>query len=144
MSSEKKIDPFAAIILLICIIGIILLATQYFMSFYLSGSGYRHSCLDCEYATTVDLIAQIIVIILLVIQIILALNDLLPNSFIKKDLTSTGLFVAALTVIWVLIGLISFGVTYMEYEWWPDTGFYAGIIAGIVNTVMFFLKYKNK
>ena len=143
MSSERKIDPFAAIILLISIIGIILLATQYFMSFYLGGGSYRHSCLDCGYATTVDLTAQIIVIILLVVQIILALNDLLPKSFIEKDLTSMGLFVAILTVIWVLIGLISFGVTYMEYEWWPDTGFYAGIIAGIVNTVMFFLKYKN-
>lgn len=143
MSSERKVDPFAAIILLISIIGIILLATQYFMSFYLGGGSYRHSCLECGYATTLDLTAQIIVIILLVVQIILALNDLIPKSFIKKDLTSIGLFVAVLTVVWVLIGLISFGVTYMEYEWWPDTGFYAGIIAGIVNTVMFFLKYKN-
>jgi len=143
MSSERKIDPFAAIILLISIIGIILLATQYFMSFNLGAGNYRHSCLDCDYATALDLAAQIIVIILLIVQIIVALNDLIPKKLIEKDLSKIGLLIAILTVIWVLIGLISFGVTYMEYEWWPDTGFYAGIIAGIVNTVMSFLKYKN-
>jgi hypothetical protein len=144
MSSERKVDPFAALILVISIIGIILLATQYFMSFYLGGGSYRHACLDCEYSTPLDLAAQVIVLLLLIVQIIVALNDLIPKRLIEKDLNQFGLLMAVLTIFWVVIGLASFGITYSEYEWWPDTGFYGGIIAGIINTVLFFLKYKNK
>jgi len=47
MSNERKIDPFAVIILVASIVGIILVATQYFASAYIGV--YRHSCLDCEY-----------------------------------------------------------------------------------------------
>ncbi|MFX1499827.1 MAG: hypothetical protein ACFFDH_02550 [Promethearchaeota archaeon] len=54
MSSEKKVDPFAVIILVLSIIGIILVATQYFAGFYLGGGNYRYSFLDCENATSVD------------------------------------------------------------------------------------------
>ncbi|MFW9879293.1 MAG: hypothetical protein ACFFG0_39955 [Candidatus Thorarchaeota archaeon] len=144
MSSERKIDPFAALILVISIIGIILLATQYFASFYLGAGQYRHSCLDCEYATGGDLAAQIIVLILLIIQIVVALNDLLPKRFIDKNLDKWGIILGLLTILWVIIGIASFGIVYSAYEWWPETGFYSSIIAGIVNTILFFLKFRNK
>ena len=144
MSSERKIDPFAALVLVFSIIAIILMATQYFASFFLTGYSARHSCLDCDYATAGDLAAQIITIILLVIQIVIALNDLVPNRFIQKDLETAGLLMAILTIILVVGGYLSFMITYFEYDSWPEGGFYAGIIAGIVNTIMFFLKYKNK
>ncbi len=144
MSSEKNVNVFAALILVLSIIGIILLATQYFASFYLGAGYYRHSCLDCEYATSGDLAAQIIMLIFLIVQIVIVINDLLPNKFIQRDLDKFGLLLAGCTVLLAIIGLATFGIAYEAYEWWPDTGFYGGIIAGILNTILFFLKSKNK
>lgn len=83
MSDERKVDPLAGIILMASIVGIILVATQYFASLW-SGAYYYHSCLDCEYSTPGDLTAQILIIIFLIIQIIVSLNDLLPKRFIQK------------------------------------------------------------
>lgn len=144
MSSERKVDPFAALILVLSIVGIILIATQYFASFYLGGGYYRHSCLDCEYATGADLAAQVMMIVLFVIQIIIVLNDLLPNRFVDKDLSVIGLGLAALTMLFAIVGIASFGAEYSDFEWWPETGFYGGIVGGLLNAVLFFLKYKNK
>jgi len=143
MSSERKVDPFAALILVISIIGIILMAAFEFAAFYLGAGNYRYSCLDCGYATPADLAAQIFVLILLLIQIIIALNDLLPKRFLEKDLDKIGMILAVLTIVFVIIGLGAFGIAYSEYEWWPETGFYGGIIAGVLNTVLFFLKDRN-
>jgi hypothetical protein len=142
MSEERKPDIFAAIILVLSIIGIILVATQYFASVYIGV--YRHSCLDCEYATAGDLAAQIIILILLIVQIIVAINDLLPKRFIQKDLTVYGLGLAALTILMTIVGIASFGAEYGAFNWWPETGFYGAIIAGILNTVLFYLKYRNR
>ena len=143
MSSERNVNVFAALILVLSIIGIILMATQYFASLY-TGSYYWHSCLDCENATIADLFAQIVMIIFLVVQIVIATNDLLPNRFIQKDLDKFGLLFAACTVLLAIIGLASFGIYYDAFDWWPDTGFYGGIIAGILNIILFFLKWRNK
>lgn len=115
MSNERKIDPFAVIILVASIVGIILVATQYFASLW-SGA-YYHSCLDCAYATAGDLAAQIIILILLIVQIIVALNDLLPKRFIQRDLTIYGMGLAGLTILMVIIGLASFGIVYEAFEW---------------------------
>lgn len=144
MSSERKVDPFAALILVISIIGIILMVAFEFAAIYIGGGEYRYSCLDCEYATPADLAAQIFVLILLLIQIVIALNDLLPKRFLEKDLDKIGMILAVLTIIFISIGLGAFGIAYSENEWWPETGFYGGIIAGVLNTVMFFLKDRNK
>jgi hypothetical protein len=142
--SENKVDPLAALILVLSIIGIILIAPFYFAGFYLGGGNYRYSCLDCEYYTTGDLIAQVFMIILFIIQAVVALNDLVPNRFINTDLAKYGMGLAALTMLFAIIGIASFGAEYSEYEWWPETGFYGGIVGGLLNTILFFLKYRNQ
>ncbi|MFW9827587.1 MAG: hypothetical protein ACFFEY_08350 [Candidatus Thorarchaeota archaeon] len=144
MSAERKVDIFAGLILVVSLVGIILLAFLPFAGFYLPSYGNRYSCFDCEYSGPLDLTAQIFILILLIVQIVIALNDLLPKRFISQDLSKIGMILAALTFIWVLIGLAGFGATYAEYDWWLETGFYATLIAGLLNTVLFFLKYKNK
>ncbi|MFX1570264.1 MAG: hypothetical protein ACFFCV_18040 [Promethearchaeota archaeon] len=144
MSSERSVDLFAGLILVLSIIAIILLAALDFAGFYLPSYGERYSCLSCEYSTAVDLVAQWIILILLILQIIIALNDLLPNRFIDKDLSQIGLILAGLTITFFIIGLGSFGITYMEYDWWLLTGGYGVGIAGILNTILFFLKWRNK
>ncbi|MHA2325703.1 MAG: hypothetical protein ACXACB_09900, partial [Promethearchaeota archaeon] len=89
-------------------------------------------------------IAQITIIILLLIQIVIAINDLLPNRFIEKNLDREGMILGLLTIIFVIIGIGAFGIVYSEFDWWPETGFYGAIIAGLINTILFFLKYKNR
>ena len=144
MASERNVDIFAALIFILSLIAIILLAALDFAAFSLNGSGTRWTCLTCEYATAGDLIAQIFILILLLLQIVIALNDLVPNKFIDKELDRYGIILALFTIIFVIIGIGSFGIAYSEYEWWPETGFYGAIIAGLLNTILFFLKYKNR
>ena len=125
-------------------IGLILLVTQSFAGFYLTGYGNRWSCFACDYTTAGDLAAQIIILIALIIQIIIALNDLAPKRFIDKDLEVIGLLLNVIIIIMVIAGYLAFMITYFEYDSWPATGFYAGIVVGILNTILFYLKYKNK
>ena len=111
---------------------------------YLGGGYYnRYSCLDCEYSTAGDYTLQILSIIVFIIIIIIALNDLLPNKFITKDLTKFGFLLSIITIIFAIAGLTSFGIAYAEYEWWPELGFYAITIGGILNTIFFYLKQRN-
>jgi Na+-transporting NADH:ubiquinone oxidoreductase subunit NqrE len=144
MSSVKTINLYFALILVVSIVGILLITIGSFAAFYLMGygSGYRYSCLTCEYSTPVDLAAQIVILILLVIQIIIAVNELLPNKFISMELARYGIIIALLTLIFAIIGGISFGVTYSEFEWWFETGFYGGVACGIINMILFFLERK--
>lgn len=144
MSSERNVDVFAALILVLSIIGIILLSAFSFAGFYYPGYGNRYSCFDCGYTTEIGLSAQIIVLVLLIVQIVIVLNDLLPKKFIEKDLEKHGMVLAIITILFVIIGIGSFGIQYSEYEWWPETGFYGAIIAGLLNTILFFLKDRNK
>ena len=144
MSEERNIDPFSLLILVLSIIAIITEIIGPFAGFYLSGYGSRFSCLDCEYSTSVDLILQYLILILFVIQIIIALNELLPSKFIPKDITKYGMHLAILTWIFAIIGLASFGITYGGYEWWPELGFYGTVVGGVLNTILFFLYQKNK
>ncbi|MFX1297953.1 MAG: hypothetical protein ACFFD2_24280 [Promethearchaeota archaeon] len=145
MSSERKIDPFAALILVISFIAIILIVIGPFMAFWLPYyNGVRYSCFTCEYYTLGDLAAQIFAIILFILQIIIVLNDLVPKPIIKKNIDFLGMALAGLTIIVVVIGAAIFIITYIEYDSWPELGFYAGVIGGIINVILFVLKYKNK
>lgn len=148
MSLERKIDPFAALILVISILGIILMligpyAGLYYENYY---SGNRYSCLlGCEYSTAGDIVAQVFILILLIIQIIIVANDLIPNKFIEKDLDKYGMLLAVVTILFAIIGIASFGAAYdADYDWWLELGAYTGIIVGILNTILFFLKSKNR
>ena len=144
MSSERNIDFFSGLILILSIIALVLLLIGPFAGFYYTGYGNRYSCLGCEYYTDVDLTSQIIILILLILQIVISLNELLPNRFISKDMTMIGLILAILTFSFALIGLISFGVYYSEFDWWADLGFYGTLVGGLLNAILFFLKKRNQ
>ncbi|NVM44613.1 MAG: hypothetical protein HWN79_06835 [Candidatus Lokiarchaeota archaeon] len=144
MSEERNIDPFSIMILVLSVIAIVTEIIGPFAGFYLGGSSYRWSCLDCEYSTGLDYALQIIIIILFVIQIVIALNELLPNKFIPMDITKYGMYIAITTIVFAIVGLASFGITYAYYEWWPELGFYGLVIGGVLNTILFFLQQRNK
>ena len=42
------------------------------------------------------------------------------------------------------MGGISFAVTYSNYDWWFETGFYGGLITGIIIEIISFVGLKNK
>ncbi len=144
MSEEKNIDPFLVLILILSIVGILMLTIGDFGNFYYPGYGYRYSCLSCEYYTIGDLIAQIFILILFIIQVVIALNDLLPKRFISMDLTKYGIILAALTLVFAIIGGVSFAITYGGYEWGFGIGFYGGAVGGILNAILFYLRQKNQ
>ena len=148
MSSERKIDAFAIIILIISLVGLILILVTDFAGFYYSGYGVRYSCLfGCEYYTDADLTAQIFMIILFIAQIIVAINELLPEKFIPfEKMDFIGLILSSLTVFFAVIGIGAFGIIrgfIGGYDWWPEAGFYGSFVAGILNAVFYFLRFRN-
>jgi len=137
----------ALIIVVLSIVGMILLLATDFAGFYLTGyySGYRYSCLGCDYYTGVDTAAIIIAAILLAFQLLIAANAVLPTPFLKKlhgmkIIPILGL----LTILMMMMGGISFGTTYEDFTWWFEAGFYGGLIAGILNTVLAVLSLRMR
>ena len=144
MMSERNIDIFSGLVLILSLIALIMLSIGDFGWIYIGGGNYRFSCLTCEYSTIGDLTSQIFILILLVLQIVISINDLLPKRFIARDMTLFGLISALMIFGFSLIGLISFGVTYSYYEWGVDIGFYGPVVAGLINSILYILKLKNK
>ena len=145
MSESRYVNPFSALILVVSLVGIILLLVTDFAGFYYTGYGNRYSCLTgCEYYSIGDLISQIFILIFLLIQIVIVIDDLLPNKFIAKDLTKFGIGFAALTMLFAIIGIASFGVEWGNYEWWPEAGFYGSIFSGLINIILFFLSSRRR
>ena len=139
----KKITLFG--ILGISIIGFFVVLLEWFAGFWLPFyAEERYSCLTCEYGTFIDIASQVLILLLILGQIFVVLNDILPKQIIEKDLTLFGLLFAIGTIIFTVIGLIGFGIAYSEFEWWPEAGFYAGIITGIINGFLFALKFRKK
>lgn len=139
-----RLDPYSVIIFVLSLIGLVLVASTNFAGFWLENyyTGSRYSCLTCEYSTEVDRAAIILVILLLLGQIAISLNDLLPNKFLAENISRLGIFFAASTLLLTIIGGVAFSVSYSEYDSWLETGFYAGALAGLINSVLFFLKGK--
>jgi len=144
MSSERNVDMFSGLVLILSIIALVMLIIGPFGGTWQGGSIYWYSCLDCENSTIGDYTSQIFILILLILQIIIALNELLPKKLISRDMTLFGLLSAIMIFGFSLIGLISFGVYYDYAEWWVDIGFYGPVVAGVINTILFYLKHKNK
>jgi hypothetical protein len=146
MSEERKIDAFAIIILIISLVGLILLLVTDFAGVYVGA--YRYSCLiDCGYWTVTDFTMQIFMVILLIAQMVWSINELLPEKFLPfKNLNLIGLILATATSLFAVIGIGAFGIYYGllgGYNWWAETGFYGGFVAGIINAVFYFLRYKE-
>ncbi len=144
MSAERKIDIFSGLILLLSFIAFIMVIIGPFAYAFIGGYTYYYSCLDCENSTPGDYSSQIFILVLLILQIIIAINELLPNKFIKKDTTKYGLFIAFLTLLFTIVGIVSFGTAYIAYDWWADIGFYGPLVAGILNILFSYFKLKNK
>ena len=144
MSSERKLDAFGLAIIIISAVGIILLLAIPFAGFYLPAWGSRYSCISCSYYTDIDLTAQIIALILLIMQLVLGVNELVPNRFINFDkLDFIGMILASATILFAMIGLGAFGIFYSNFEWWPETAWYGSFFAGVLNTILYILRFKK-
>ncbi|MHA2392637.1 MAG: hypothetical protein ACXAEX_11895 [Promethearchaeota archaeon] len=147
MSQDKKLDAMAIALIIFNFIGIVLLLATPFAGLYWTGfsPGNRYSCIiDCGYTTGGDLAAQIIVLLLLIIQIVLAINELVPKRFINfGKLDIIGLILGGSIILFSLIGLGAFGIFYAAFDWWPEAGWYGGFVCGIINTILYALKFKE-
>ncbi|MFW9866833.1 MAG: hypothetical protein ACFFEN_12130 [Candidatus Thorarchaeota archaeon] len=152
MARDLKVDPFAIVILIISFIGFILLLATPFAGLYFDDGyyyGYGYSCFSCfGYSVGGDVAMQAMVLIFFIVQIVIAINELLPKKFINFDkMNIIGIALAGATILLTIIGLAIFGGVY-EFDntvtnWWPEAGFYGGVVGGIVNLVMFILKFKE-
>lgn len=137
---------FSLIILVLSLIGFVLVTFTPFAGLFLTGyySGYRYSCLTCAYSTAVDRAAIILAMLLLLGQLVISLNELWPDTilsqFLPANFSRWGIFLAVFTLIITLIGGAAFMATYNYYETWFEPGFYGGAIAGLLNSILFFLK----
>ncbi len=140
----KKIILFP--ILGISFIGFLVVLFGKFAGFWLTGyfTGERYSCLFCEYGTFIDIASIVLILFSIIGQIFVVLNEILPKPLIKVDLSLLGLLFAIGTFILSIIGLVGFGIVYSEFEWWPEAGFYAGIITGVFNGFLFAVKFGSK
>ena len=140
----KKIILFG--ILCISVIGFLVVLFGDFAGFWLTGygAGERYSCLSCEYTPIIDIISIVVILLLILGQIFIALNEILPKQLIKIDLSLVGLLFAIGTIIFSIVGLVGFGIVYSDYEWWPEAGFYASIITGVFNGFLFAVKFVSK
>ncbi|QEE15448.1 hypothetical protein DSAG12_01273 [Promethearchaeum syntrophicum] len=133
-------------ILGISFIGFLVVLFSKFAGFWLTGyyTGERYSCLFCEYGTFIDIASIVIILLSILGQIIVVLNEILPKQLIKIDLSLVGLLFAIGTIIFSIVGLVGFGIVYSDYEWWPEAGFYASIITGVFNGLLFAVKFVSK
>ncbi len=140
----KKIILFP--ILGISFIGFLVVLFGKFAGFWLTGyfTGERYSCLFCECGTFIDIASIVLILFSIIGQIFVVLNEILPKPLIKVDLSLLGLLFAIGTFILSIIGLVGFGIVYSEFEWWPEAGFYAGIITGVFNGFLFAVKFGSK
>ena len=140
------LSSFSVVIFVVSLIGFFFVAFTDFGGLYITGyySGYRYSCLVCEYSTLIDWFAIVLATLLLLGQMLIGLNDLLQNKFLPETFTRHGFNFAISTLIVILIGGAAFAIAYSDYEWWFESGFYGGAIAGLINSVLFFLKDKAK
>ena len=146
MVALEKNQIFSLGILGYSFIGIILLLVTDLGGFWLTGyyTGERYSCLFCEYGSVFDRIVIILLVLLLLGQGVIGLNNSLSQRFFPQKLETLGLLLAASTVIFTIIGGISIAIEFADYEWWFETGFYTGLIVGLINGGMFFLLRTKK
>jgi len=137
MAFEKR-QWFALLILILGGIGTGLLLGGDFAGLYHYGPypGYGYACLTCVYNSSLSLTAIIIGATLLALQAIFALNELIPNRFIKPNLASLIMILGIAAAGIIVAGGVSFAVEYEAYEWWFEGGFYVGLVASIVNVVL--------
>lgn len=144
MPSERKLDAFGIAIIIISVTGIILLLVTPFAGFWLPAYGNRYSCFGCSYSTGADLASQAIILILLIVQLVLGINELVPKRFINFDkLELIGMILASVTILFAIIGLGAFGIYYAGFDWWPETSWYSSFIVGILNTILYILRLKK-
>ncbi len=135
---------FALVILVISGVGLgVLLGADFAgLWWYGYGAGPRYACLGCEYNASFTIAAIVIGAVLLGLQALFALNELLPTRLFKPDLTLLVLIFAYATIGVLAAGLIDFGAEYSNLHWWPLGGFYTGVIAAAVNSVLALLLLK--
>ena len=144
-STATTANPYTIVILVFSILGFLSLVFFDFGGIYIYGyySGYRSICFLCEYSTGLVDLAIFLAGLLLLGQILISLNELVTEKFLPEALSEKGFLLAISTLVIIIFGGLVLLVGYSEYDWWFETGFYGGFVAGLVNSILFYLKEKS-
>ncbi|MCP4764181.1 MAG: hypothetical protein GY870_20580 [archaeon] len=144
MSDSEQTKMILIFSLLVSIIGGFLVLLLDIGGFYLPGYSNRYSCLACEYGTIIGKISAVITAIFLFGQAILIFKSLSSETPIDTNTIMRFILLAVCALVFAVIGGAEFAITYGDYEWWFETGFYGGVISSILNLVLFFVIKNQK
>jgi hypothetical protein len=151
MSNVDTRSNFYGLIFILSIIGAILFAFTDFGGYTTSPYHYQYSVSLESSFNNPDLIAYaplfILVICLFLFNVFLSLKEL---NIIKTSFPSNSAklgFYASLGILAIsAVGAIAFDAILSDsgaLNWWVDTGFYTGIIGGIILPLLYYFAMKN-
>ncbi|MFC1874329.1 hypothetical protein ACFLYX_03400 [Chloroflexota bacterium] len=132
------LNILATILLLFTPFGGMTVATAY-------GPRDRFASLGSEYSEVFDNLFIVLITICLIITATISFMVFKKRSDHKKIIKSA-LVISVITVLLSIIGGVLFNTVRAEIDyldWWLDTGFYAGLIVGLVNGVFYTLALRK-
>jgi hypothetical protein len=140
---KKNYQTLIIIVLALSIIGTILVLFTPFGGMTVStyyGLRERYASLFSEYSEPLDNLFIVLLAICMLVTAILSFVELKSTQLKPRKTIRLAWFFSVLTLFLAIVG----GVTYevvragIGYEdWWLDTGFYAGIITGLLNSTFY-------
>ena len=132
-------------ILISSIIGFLSLAFLELGGFSLSEySGFNSICLLCASTSPAFRGIIFIAVLALFVQVLIGISYFIPQKFLPSILANRGIILASITLGFTLLGGFAIATVYDIFTWWLGVGFYGGLIAGITNVILFYIKRRKK
>jgi hypothetical protein len=133
------LNILGAILVLFTPFGGMIVATAY-------GPRERFASLGSGYSEFLDNVFIVLIAICLVVTAFLSFLALLTLRSGNNNVVRPARIVSIITFLLAIIGAISFEIIRAEIDyldWWLDTGFYAAIVVGLVNSIFYLFLFKK-
>lgn len=136
--------------LALCIIGAILVLNTPFGGMIVStsyGLRDRYASLGSEYSEPLDNVFIVLLAVCMLAMALLSFITLISKGLsFRKPIRLSWIF-AVLTLGLAILGGVAYEITRanLGYEdWWLDTGFYAGLVTGLLNIILYTILLRKR